>query len=232
MAFAQGSGDRSVGGDHQAFEFVGRQAARPAVEQLHRFGPGGDLAGEIGDRLGHDPVKDGIQLARIGIGHRPRGMLVAAPLARDHVGRHRPRAPGKAQHGHTVGQPLAAQTHGLVDRIVAGGIRRQVGENRIDQRRRKLGPFAGHEFEMLTKRMRYDQDIGKQDCPVEAEPVDRLQGNLARRFAVVSHREKPALFGPQRAIFGKIAPCLAHEPQGGPIGGLAVQRIEQETGHR
>ena len=48
---------------------------------------------------------------------------------------------------------------------------------------------------MLPQRMRDDQDIGKQDRPVEAEAVDRLQGNLASRFAVIGQREESALFG-------------------------------------
>ncbi len=46
----EAGGNRGVGSDHPALELRRRQAARPAIEQLHRFGAGFDLAGEIFDR--------------------------------------------------------------------------------------------------------------------------------------------------------------------------------------
>ena len=108
MAFAKGRDDPRIGGDHQALEFIGGQASCPAVEQLDRFGARLDLAGEIADRLAGDGFENGVELGRIAIGHRARLVLIAAAFARHHVGCNGPWAPGKAKHGHVVGQPLAA----------------------------------------------------------------------------------------------------------------------------
>ena len=85
---------------------------------------------------------------------------------------------------------------------------------------------------MLADGMRHDEDVGKQDRPVEAEPVDGLQGDLAGRLAIIGHGEKTALFGAQSLIFGKVATGLAHEPERDACPPFAIQRVEKETGHR
>ena len=56
-------------------------------------------------------------LPGIGISEAPRFGLVAASLPRDHVGRHRPRASGKADQGLAGLEPFAHHAHSLVDRI-------------------------------------------------------------------------------------------------------------------
>jgi len=115
--------------------------------------------------------------------------------------------------------------------VTSGAIGAEPGKLACDQRRAQLGAFAGEEFELLPHRVRHDQDIGKQDRPVEPEPADRLQGHLARRLAIVNQIEEPALVGPQGAVFGQISPCLAHEPDGWAFGAFAAQAIEKRTGH-
>ena len=85
---------------------------------------------------------------------------------------------------------------------------------------------------MLAHGVRHDQDIGEQDSSVEAEPVDRLERDLARCLAVIGHGEEAALLGAQFAIFGKVPASLAHEPERDLVRALAVQSVEQEAGHR
>ena len=46
---------------------------------------------------------------------------------------------------------------------------------------------------MLAQSMGNDQNIRKQDSPVETEPVDRLQSHFAGCLAIVSQFQKPAL---------------------------------------
>ena len=74
--------------------------------------------------------------------------------------------------------------------------------------------------------MRHDEDVGEQDRPIETEPVDRLERNLASGLAVVGHREKSALLFPQSTILGQVTSCLPHEPERHAISALAVQRVE------
>ena len=69
----------------------------------------------------------------IGISKPPRFGLVAAALARDHVGRDRPRAAGKADQRLAVGQRGFDLAHGLVDRLEPRRIGRQLVERRIRQ---------------------------------------------------------------------------------------------------
>jgi hypothetical protein len=85
---------------------------------------------------------------------------------------------------------------------------------------------------MLPQSVRNDQDVGKKDRPVEPEAFDRLQGHFAGRFAIVGEFEEAALLSAQFAIFGQVAPRLAHEPDGRTGPAFSVQSIEQETGHR
>jgi hypothetical protein len=72
--------------------------------------------------------------------------------------------------------------------------------------------FAGFEPEILPQRHRHDQNVGEQDRTVHPEAADRLERDLGRRIAVVDQREEAALLLPQRAIFGQVAPGLAHQP--------------------
>ena len=130
-----------------------------------------------------------------------------------------------------MGQALTAQAHRLVDRFVARRIAGQIGQCRIDQPGRQLGPLARQKLQVLAQRVGHDQDIGKQDRAVETEADDRLQGDLAGRLAIVGHRQESALFGAQFAIFGEIPASLAHEPERDRASGRTVECIEKGTGH-
>ena len=74
------------------------------------------------------------------------------------------------------------------------------------------GPSPASNAQILAQRVGHDQDVGEQDRAVEAEAADRLERDLGRGLAVVDQLEEAALLGPQRAIFGQIAPRLAHQP--------------------
>ena len=93
--------------NHPLLELRRRQAARPAVEQLHGLGAGFDLARQIFERDFLDPRDDLAERPWIRVGQAPGFGLVAATLARDHVGRDRPRAPSKADAGSWTGASSA-----------------------------------------------------------------------------------------------------------------------------
>src|SRR3546814_14684024 len=93
--------------DHPFFELGGRQAAGPAVEQLHRVNPRLDLARQIGDGRLDDPVDQLLKASRIAIS-QPAGIgMVAAPVAGDHIGRNRPGQTEARRDGKEVGSTVS-----------------------------------------------------------------------------------------------------------------------------
>ena len=57
------------------------------------------------------------------------------------------------------------------------------------------------------------ENVGENDRRVQIEPFERLQGNLSSESRGTADLEK-RLPGAQCAVFGKIAPGLAHHPYG------------------
>ena len=89
-------------------------------------------------------------------------------------------------------------------------------------------PLAGLETDGLTERMGDDENVAEQDRRVEAETPDRLQGRLERRDR--ASRRSRGRSPPWRkpcAIFGEIAPGLAHQPDRRRGLGDAGQRREK-----
>ena len=134
---------------------------------------------------------------RIGISEAPRLGLVAAALARHHIGRDRPRAAREAEQSRFGGQARFHFLHSPIDRLQPRRRALQRGQRGIDQRRRKPRPFARLEAQVLAERVRHDQDVGEQDRAVEAEAADRLEGDLGRGLGIVDELEEAALLGPQ-----------------------------------
>ena len=89
-----------------------------------------------------------------------------------------------------------------------------------------LRPVTAGELEPDPERLEHQQDVGEQDGSVDTQPVDRLEGDLARglrRFAQVEERVSRA----QGAVLGHVAPGLAHEPHRRERGGLAAAGPEE-----
>jgi hypothetical protein len=139
-------------------------------------------------------------------------------LAGDHVGGDRPGTAGKPQQSRFDGQQRRHFLHSAIDRLQPSRNALQRGERRVDQRRRQKRPFAGLEAQLLAERVRHDQDIGEQDCAVEAEAPDRLERDLGRGVGIEDELEKAALSRPERAILGQIASRLPHQPDRDFIG--------------
>jgi hypothetical protein len=60
--------------------------------------------------------------------------------------------------------------------------------------------------------MRNDQDIGKQDRGVEAEPADRLQRHFGRQLGRKAEIEKARDLCPHGPIFRQVTARLPHHP--------------------
>ncbi len=111
--------DPPVGFDHPAFELERREAACPAVEQLHRLYPCLDLAGEIGDGRFNDRVDDRTEAFRVLIGEASSRALILTALPGDHIGRDGPGAARKAEESDRRVQRRLYLPDGLIDGLVA-----------------------------------------------------------------------------------------------------------------
>ena len=88
--------------------------------------------------------------------------------------------------------------------------------------------FTFLETNGLPESIRHDEDIGKQDCSVEAETADRLQRHLGGELRRIAQVEKAPGFSSDFSVFRQIATSLAHQPDRWWRDGFARKR-QQET---
>jgi len=65
-----------------------------------------------------------------------------------------------------------------------------------------------------TERVGDDQDVGEQDRRIEAIAPQRLQRHFRGEGGRVAKVQEAAGLGPRCPVFGKVAPGLAHQPDG------------------
>ena len=103
----------------------------------------------------------------------------------------------------------------------------QARERRGVGQRLQLGAFADQEFNLAAERQRHNQNIGKQNRRVEAEPSHRLQRYLGGQFRIETKIEKTASLLAHRTVFRKISPGLAHHPNRWSLFALPVEHTKQ-----
>ena len=103
------------------------------------------------------------------------------------------------------------------------------------QRAGKFGPFAFGKIEAQAHGVGHGEDVGEEDGGIEAEAVDGLEGYFSRQLGVFAQIQKAACTGAYSAVFGQVAPGLAHEPHGGVGNGLfgegAQEGVVLQGGH-
>ena len=97
---------------------------------------------------------------------------------------------------------------------------------------RNRGPSPSTNSRPESHRPGDGQDVGEQDRRIEREPVQRLQGDLARELRGAAQRKEAAGARPRRPIFGEIATGLAHEPDRRTVDGFPRKRPQQTIIHR
>ena len=148
------------------------------------------------------------------IGHHPRRRLVRRALARDHVGRDRPRRAAEADQ-RDLGREFALHAaQRFIDRFELAEV--GVARQRRDLLRRiqRIEPraFAGLEAHGTAERIGDHENIGEDDRGIEVEAADRLQRHLGGIFRREAQIEKAARLGAQFAILRQIAAGLPHHP--------------------
>ena len=89
---------------------------------------------------------------------------------------------------------------------------RKRGEVFAGAHRGQYRAFVFAEVEVLAQRQGNQQDIGKQERGVQAEPAYRLDRHLGSQFGCEAEIEKPAGLRTDLAIFRQIPARLPHEP--------------------
>ncbi len=173
--------------------------------------------------------------ARSRVLERMRRALVGRAAPGDHVGGHGPGRTGKAdQRG--VASAVRATGCGRFHRSATGfrgclppGAVRARPPASVMVDRRGPSPVTNHRS--APKRLRQQQDIGKQDRRVKAIAADRLQGDLGRQIGVVAQLQEIARLRPCRAVFRQVAPRLPHHPDRRCGLRFARQRAQDRLGH-
>ena len=198
----------------QRAKLSGRQHAGPGVEDLHRVGAGFELLDEIARRHLDQNIDHARECFRLAIRKHARGRLVRRAASRHHVGRDRPRRAAETEQRDLRRQRRLHAPHRLIHRCEYGLVRlaRQRAKLGGIVERREPRAFARLERHLAAERVRHDQNVGKENRGVEAKAPDRLQGHFGRPFGREAQVEEASRFRAQRAIFGQIAPGLAHEP--------------------
>ena len=169
---------------------------------MYSFRAGIDLSTEIINRHIRDRIDDGAESLRIAIGHGARIVLIPTAFAGNHICRNCPGRSSEAQQRRLRAQLLFDCRNGLVDRLETLWHRFQPVQCMIHETGREPWPFAFKKFQILPHSIGDDENIGKQDCAVEAEPADWLQGHFGGRGRIVDQFQKTALLCPLFAIFG------------------------------
>ena len=92
------------------------------------------------------------------------------------------------------------------------------------------GPRPGLDANADPDRRERDHDVAEHDRGVERHPAERLERDLDGQLRVATGLEDVSL-ATELAVFGQVAPGLAHEPHGREVHGLAAQRAQEAIVH-
>src|SRR6201987_3520802 len=154
-------------------------------------------------------------------------------MARHHVAGNRP---GRATEPEQSGLRTKLALHSR-DRVVNRRkntlieLAAEPTDRRTIRDRIKLRALAGREAQGLAERMRYDQNVGKQNRGIEAEPSHRLQRHLGGEFRRHDQIEKSAGLLAQRTVLRQITSGLAHQPDWRRPNASAVQNLKYRFVH-
>ena len=217
-------------GQRKGPEFVGRQHAAPSVEDHEHLGSRIGLGPQAGVyRIGQHP-EQAVGGTRLLVQEPFRMHETPRRPAFDHVRRERPRAAGKADQRHPTVQLGPQETYRVAHVTqLSFGIRCgqsfdvAAGAHRPFEAR----PLPFDEVQPEAHRVRYRQDVGKQDRGVETKTTQGLQGDLAGQLRRAAQREERAGLGARLAVLGQVTSRLAHQPYRSAVDGTPGDRPQQ-----
>ena len=141
MTGAEAGDDRPDRRNAPTLERIGRQDARPGVEDLDTIDAGVDLAGQIEDRGLDEPVDEILERLRRTVGEEPGRRLIGRSLAGDHVARDGERRAAEADQRRAGRQLGLDPVDRLEDRPQVFEVERRLSIERC-RRRRRSAPGA------------------------------------------------------------------------------------------
>lgn len=79
------------------------------------------------------------------------------------------------------------------------------------------------------KRIRYHQNIGKQNGCIEPEPANGLKCHFGCQLGIITEIEETAGGLSRFPVLGEVTPCLPHQPYGRRCDRLPVQHLYNLT---
>src|SRR5262249_17108622 len=146
------------------------------IEDLHRIGARRDLRHQVIDRGYDEPLDQALEARAILVGEKLGCTLVRRAGPSDHVGCHRPGRSAKTEHCDVRFERGAYPSHRFEYRseyLTVGSFMQMSEIFRIDPRC-QIRSFALHKSQRLPKRIRYQQDVRKDDRRVKPESTDWL----------------------------------------------------------
>ena len=213
------------------------QRAHPGVEELEDVDAGGDLGPQVADGHLGELLHQLLPQLGLTVHQRLAAGVVARGMALDEVGSHGERGAREADHrgagaellpdpadgGEEVGSGLL----GRFDHHQAGDVRRGA-ERLVDDRSQ-----AGVDGEGHAHPDQRQHDVRVEDRGVDAELVDGHHGHPRAELRRPGDGEDVVPLA-QLAVGREAATRLAHEPDRGPVDGLASEcgQHPRASGHR
>ena len=210
-----------------------RQDPAPGIEQLHRIHPVLHFGLEVGDGGVGDFLKQRMGGFRLREGKRLGDVEVAASLPLHRVTENGPRRTRKADERDPVVQRLLRHHNGV--HHVREGLFGVWDPHGFHVRRTahgvgQVGALAGLHLKRQPHGLGHHQNVREQDGRVGADLVDRHDGDFRGELGGLAPGEEIVLRLELHEV-RQVAACLAHDPDGRPWDGVAVQGLQKEVAH-
>ncbi|MDT4845062.1 hypothetical protein FQZ97_790370 [compost metagenome] len=218
-------------GQRKVLELAVRQHAAPAVKNHHRLCARLNLRVQVDRHRVRVHGQDAVHQVRAAVHQRLHRAVVVRAAAFHHVASQRPGAARKTNQRHPAVERLADAG----DRVEHVAQLVHVGHGQL--RHVRLGAHGALELRAFAQGKRqpqahgvgHGQDVGKQDGRVQRIALQRLQRHLGGVVHVRCQPHEAARLRARGAVFGQIAPGLAHQPHGRVLGGLAQTGAQESV---
>ena len=211
-------------GQHVASVVVGREAADPAVEELHELCAGIELGHEIAAHGTGDPVHQVVPGRLVAV-HERLGVepgFARAPL--DAVAGQREGRAGEADHRNRIVEPRAGgphDVHHVAERLEILQLMEPLHVGRFSKRIVDHRALPHRELKIHAHRLEDGEQIAEDDRRIDTEPVDRGDHHFRRQSRIL-HQPHEVNLLPHAAVFRQVAARLSHQPHGRAFHRLAA----------
>ena len=216
-------------GQAELLECAVGQHAAPAVKHHHGLGTSLNLRVQVERHGVGVDGQDAVHQVGSAVHQAFDQTVVVRAAALHHVASQRPGAARETNQGHAAVQGFANTGDRIkhILQLVHVWHRQRRHSGFIPHHFFKLGAFALCEGQAQTHGVWNGQDVGEQNGRVQRIAVQRLQGDFGGVVHIGGQAHEAARLGAGGAVLGQIPACLAHQPNGGVVGGLTQAGFEE-----